>query len=99
MVSDGFNEVKCLCISVPLPNDREPQVGMEVLKIYAFTVNKLEIMKVLKEKDKNFYISKTPLIGFDYKINESAYYSSLINKGDKKGFVEIRKKNKDELDI
>ena len=68
MVSDGNKEVKCLCLSVPLPNDREPQVGMEVLKIYAFTVNKLEIMKVLKEKDKNFYISKTPLIGFDYKI-------------------------------
>lgn len=68
MVSDGFNEVKCLCISVPLPNDREPQVGMEVLKIYVFTVNKLEIMKVLEEKDKKFYLSKTPLIGFEYKI-------------------------------
>ena len=51
MVSDGFNEVKCFCMSVPLPNDREPQVGMEVLKIHAFTVNKLEIMKVLEEKD------------------------------------------------
>lgn len=68
MVSDGVNELKCLCLSVPLPDNMEPKEGMEVLKIYAFTVNKLEIMKVLKEKDKKYYISKTPLIGFDYKI-------------------------------
>ena len=68
MVSDGDKELKCLCLSVPLPNNKEPEVGMEVLKIYAFTINKLEITKVLKEKNKKFYVSKTPLIGFDYKI-------------------------------
>ena len=68
MVSDGNKEVKCLCLSVPLPNDKEPQVGMEVLKIYAFTVNELIISKVLEEKKKNFYVSKTPIFGFSYKI-------------------------------
>lgn len=68
MVSDGDKELKCLCLSVPLPNNKEPEVGMEVLKIYAFTINKLEITKVLEEKNKKFYVSKTPLIGFDYKI-------------------------------
>ena len=49
IVTDGANDVRCICMSVPLPNGLEPKVGMEITKIYIFTINELEI-KLAKNK-------------------------------------------------
>ena len=45
-VSDGNREIRCICNSVPLPDDLEPQVGMPVKLLYAFCYNNLFIKKV-----------------------------------------------------
>ncbi len=53
---------------------------------------------VLKRND-NYYYLYVDVVSYyykskvDYKVNEKAYYSSLINNGDKKGYIEINKKD------
>ena len=68
IVSDGVKELKCMCISVPLPDDKEPQIGMEVLRIYAFAVNRIDIIKITNEKQKNYKISNQIFSYFKYKL-------------------------------
>ncbi len=63
IVTDGKNDVRCICMSVPLPNGLEPKVGMEITKIYIFTINDLEI-KLAKNKKE---VIKHRL-GLSYKI-------------------------------
>ena len=43
VVSDGNNELKCMCVSVPLPDGREPQCGLEITNIFAFCINDIVI--------------------------------------------------------
>lgn len=68
IVSDGVKELKCMCISVPLPDDKEPQIGMEVLRIYAFAVNRIDIIKITSENQKNYKISNQIFNYFKYKL-------------------------------
>lgn len=68
IVSDGSNELRCVCASVPLPNDREPQCGMEITKIFAFCVNDIVIGKIIDKKEMRDSISKTKKKFLGYKI-------------------------------
>ena len=50
IVTDGRNDVKCVCMSVPLPNGRKPESGLEITKIYAFSVEGVVVNKIIEEK-------------------------------------------------
>ena len=45
IVTDGINDVKCVCMSVPLPNGRKPERGLNITKIYAFSVEGVILKK------------------------------------------------------
>lgn len=65
-VSDGNREIRCICNSVPLPDDLEPQVGMPVKLLYA---DCLEDIVIKKEKSSTCHkITKMRKYGFEYKI-------------------------------
>lgn len=68
IVTDGNNELKCVCMSVPLPDGREPKSGLEVTKIYAFDVEKVIIKKIIKEKDTKDSITKPLFDPLGYKL-------------------------------
>ena len=66
MVSDGKQELRCVCNSVPLPCGQEPKIGMAVKMLYAFNYGKLLLKK---ENSLNSYlILKTEKYGFQYKL-------------------------------
>ena len=67
IVTDGINNVICMCISVPLPYNKIPQIGMEVSMLYAFAFDDIKIVKILKEEDKFFLIKKGKSY-FNYKM-------------------------------
>lgn len=68
IVTDGNNELKCVCMSVPLPDGREPKSGLEITKIYAFNVEKVIIKKIIKEKDMKDSITKPLFDPLGYKL-------------------------------
>lgn len=35
-ITDGEHSLICMCLSVPLQNGKEPQIGMEIEQLYAF---------------------------------------------------------------
>ena len=53
MVSDGKQELRCVCNSVPLPCGQEPKIGMAVKMLYAFNYGKLLLKK---ENSLNSYL-------------------------------------------
>lgn len=57
IVTDGLNDLVCMCISVPLPDNLSPRVGMKISMIYAFFYSEIKITK-LTGQDKKFYIEK-----------------------------------------
>ena len=68
IVTDGNNELKCVCMSVPLSDGSEPTIGSEITKICAFCVDELIINKIIKEKDKQDSISKLLFNPLGYKL-------------------------------
>ena len=68
IVTDGNNELKCVCMSVPLTDGREPTIGLEITKICAFSVNELIINRITKEKYKKDSISKLLFNPLGYKL-------------------------------
>lgn len=66
LVSDGYREVRCICNSVPLPNNQEPEVGMSVKMLYAFSY--ADTIDLIISKDKNYYIQKDKAHYFKYKV-------------------------------
>ena len=62
IVSDGKNDIVCMCISVPLSDGKIPKDGMSVSNIYIFSLNELSIQKIDKGKEyigaKNFFQTK-----------------------------------------
>lgn len=68
IVTDGKNEVICVCMSVPLPDAIEPEIGMAIKKIYAFGVEGIFLKKIAKEKDMKDSITKSLLGHLGYKI-------------------------------
>ena len=68
IVSDGHNELKCVCMTVPLPDGREPTIGLEITKICPFSVDGLIINKITKEKGKKDSISKLLFNPLGYKL-------------------------------
>lgn len=51
IVSDGKNDIICMCISVPLSDGKIPKEGMAVSNIYIFSLNELSIQKIDKGKE------------------------------------------------
>ena len=68
LVSDGKNNLICVCSSVPFPNEKEPKIGMPINSIIAFNYNDINIFKLSKEKDKKFLIKKLFKKPLSYKI-------------------------------
>lgn len=68
IVSDGRNDVKCVCMSVPLPNGRIPERGLEITRIYAFSVGGVIVKKIIEEKDKKDEIIKPLFDSLGYKL-------------------------------
>lgn len=57
IVSDNINDVICMCLSVPLPNNKLPMVNMEVMMIYAFSISgDIEIKRIENAQDRNIKI-------------------------------------------
>lgn len=68
IVTDGRNDVKCVCMSVPLPNGRKPESGLEITKIYAFSAEGVNVKKIVKEKDMRDEIIKPLFDPLGYKL-------------------------------
>lgn len=58
IVTDGMNDLMCMCNSVPLPDNKSPMVGMKISGIYAFSYGEIRITKILGRENKKFYIDK-----------------------------------------
>ncbi len=68
IVTDGRNDVKCVCMSVPLPNGRKPESGLEITKIYAFSVEGVIVKKIIEEENMRDEIIKPLLDSLGYKL-------------------------------
>lgn len=68
IVTDGINDVKCVCMSVPLPNGRKPERGLNITKIYAFSVEGVILKKVIEEKNMKDEIIKSLFKPLGYKL-------------------------------
>lgn len=68
IVTDGKNDVKCVCMSVPLPNGRKPESGLEITKIYAFRVEGVIVKKIIEEKNKRDEIVKPLFDSLGYRL-------------------------------
>ena len=68
IVTDGKNEVICMCLSVPLPGGKEPEIGAEITKIYAFSIEGVFLKKITKGKHMNDSITKLLFGSLGYKI-------------------------------
>ena len=75
-VTDGIHEIRCVCNSVPLPNQLTPKIGMKVKKLYAFCYNQCPTVKKVNEQE--YFLIKTENVGFQYNV-----IANIFNKGDK----------------
>ena len=64
-VSDGHNEIRCICDSVPLPGGMVPKVGMKVKRLFVFFFDAPVIKKAEKRECE---IIKTEERGFQYRL-------------------------------
>lgn len=46
IVTDGKYDIVCMCLSVPLENNKDPKIGMRVESLYTFSYNGSIILKV-----------------------------------------------------
>lgn len=58
IVTDGINDLICMCVSVPLPNNISPEVGMTISSLYAFSFEDIKIVKLTSTETKEFTIKK-----------------------------------------
>lgn len=68
IVTDGRNDVKCVCMSVPLPNGKKPESGLEITKIFAFSVEGVILKKVIEKKNMRDEIIKPLFDSLGYKL-------------------------------
>lgn len=68
VVSDGNNELKCVCMSVPLADGRKPECGLEITKIFAFRIDGVIINKILEKKHMKDSIIKPLFNPLGYKL-------------------------------
>ena len=68
IVTDGRYDVKCVCMSVPLPNRREPERGLKITKVYAFSVEGVIVKKIIEKKNKRDEIIKHLFDSLGYKL-------------------------------
>ena len=74
-VSDGNEEIICVCNSVPLANGLEPKIGMPIKMLYAFCYENISIKK--EELADCHKITKIGKYGFQYEI-----IGTILNKKD-----------------
>ena len=58
IVTDGYNDIVCMCVSVPLPDNLSPEIGMKISILYAFFFKDVKIEKLAKQEDKVFFIER-----------------------------------------
>lgn len=65
IVTDGEYDLICMCLSVPLSENKAPQIGMLIENIFAFTLN--DTIRLTISKNKNHFILKEKEY-FKYKV-------------------------------
>ncbi|MCB9498418.1 MAG: hypothetical protein H6687_00765 [Bacillales bacterium] len=58
IITDGKYDLRCMCISLPLPLNKKTKIGMEVTTIFCFCYKGIQIKKINEEKDKHPLIKK-----------------------------------------
>ena len=66
IVTDGKYDMVCMCLSVPLKNNKDPKTGMKVESLYAFSCKDTIILKV--SNTNKCYIQKDLQKHFKYKL-------------------------------
>lgn len=69
IVTDGNHDLICMCLSVPLSNNNEPSIGMQIKSLYAFSYENTIILNISNEKE--YYINKDKNDHFKYKVRGS----------------------------
>ena len=77
IVSDGKNELVCMCLSVPLHNGKEPKSGMKITNIEVFSIDGLKISKITNPKYQNYNIKKYLFNFFKCKLKGKIIDSKL----------------------
>ena len=65
VVTDGNYNLICMCLSVPLSDNKVPQVGMLIENIFAFTIS--DTIRLTISKNKKHFIQKEKKY-FKYKV-------------------------------
>lgn len=65
VVTDGNYDLICMCLSVPLANNKEPKPGMRIGSIFAFSYS--DTIQLNVSKNRNCFIQKDKGY-FEYKV-------------------------------
>lgn len=82
LVTDGVNDLLCMCLSVPLPNNETPKINMKVSNIFVFSYNDIYLKKVDNDNKKQDVIFKDNNDYFKYILR-----GHILNKS--KAIVEV----------
>ena len=76
IVTDGKKKVMGTCISLPLSNNRIPQIGTPVTCLYAFfLVDDPIIKKLYRQLDHKYILRKNGLFGMSYYVQGCVFDS------------------------
>ena len=81
IVSDGKHDIVCMCLSVPLPNNTKPSINMNVKKIYAFSLNSIELKTITDSKDKHVNIERKDYFKYQLRAKVLDSKNSLVCLG------------------
>ncbi len=66
IITDGKYDIVCMCLSVPLRNNKVPKIGMKIENLYALSYNDTINLKI--SNSNKCYIKKSPEKYFKYKL-------------------------------
>lgn len=66
IVTDGKHDLICMCLSVPLSDNKEPKTGMQIKNLYAFSYENTIRLNI--SNNKKCYIKKDKNDYFKYKV-------------------------------
>ena len=66
-ITDGSFDISGTCISLPLPGNRIPEIGLQVSRVYAFFLtDNPDVKKLYRESDHKYILKKNSLFGMAY---------------------------------
>ncbi|MBR3790738.1 MAG: hypothetical protein IKK20_02930 [Clostridia bacterium] len=82
VVTDGKNDLKCMCLSVPLSNGQIPKIGMKVEMLYAFSINSIKLKKVSTLSNEPFKIQSCSYFGYFLQAQVFDAINALVKVGE-----------------